>query len=114
MGINTALLFLLVHEFAMKVFIATLVSAEFCTLLRFLLNEYWVFGNPRLSWKRLWRYHVANCGALIVWWATANLLTGAGVNYLVASILAVGLSTGLSFASNFFWVWKKQHRCTST
>jgi putative flippase GtrA len=109
MGGNTALLYLLVNRMGLKVLVATLLSAEVCTLLRFLLNEYWVFGIPKLSWRRLWQFHVANAGAFLVWWIAANVLTNAGLNYLLASVLAVGLSTGVSFASNFFWIWRRKH-----
>jgi putative flippase GtrA len=77
--------------------------------MRFALNEYWVFGSLGLSWKRLWKFHAANGGAFVVWWVTANFLSTKGVNYLLAAILAVGMSTGLSFVSNFFWIWKKKH-----
>jgi putative flippase GtrA len=109
MGVNTALLYALVHELGMTVAVSTVLSAEVCTLTRFILNEYWVFGTPKLSWKRLWQFHVANGGAFVVWWIATNMLTREGLNYLLASILAVGPSTRVSFASNFFWIWRKKH-----
>jgi putative flippase GtrA len=110
MGINTLVLYLLVRWLVLTVALSTLISAEICTLLRFELNERWVFGLRKQSWVRLWQYHVANGGAFVVWWLATNALTRAGVNYLVASIAAVALSTGLSLASNFLWVWRVQGR----
>jgi 8-oxo-dGTP pyrophosphatase MutT (NUDIX family) len=108
MGVNTGFLYLLVRLAALRVVVATVVSAEICTVLRFILNEWWVFGTNIFSWRRLWQYHLANGGAFLVWWAGTNVLTGIGLNYIAASILAVSLSTGFSFASNFFWIWRKR------
>jgi putative flippase GtrA len=109
LGLNTGLLYLLVQLMGLRVAIATIVSAEICTILRFILNERWVFSTHLLSWRRLLQYHVANGGAFLVWWGGANILTGFGINYIVSSILAVGLSTGFSFISNFFWIWRKRN-----
>lgn len=107
--LNTALLFVLVHWLGFRVSLATLASAETCTLLRYFLNELWVFDSAQFSWKRLWHYHVANGGAFVIWWLATNLLTAAGLNYIAASIVAVMFSTGFSFLSNFYWVWRKKH-----
>jgi putative flippase GtrA len=109
MGVNTLALYLLVQHAHIRVFLATLLSAEICTLLRFLMNQHWVFRASTPSWRRLWQYHLANAGAFVVWWLGTNLLCAVGVNYLLASIAAVTLSTGFSFASNFYWVWRSHH-----
>jgi putative flippase GtrA len=106
MGINTVLLYGLVHWLRLNVPLATFICAETCTLLRYVVNETWVFEGRVLSWTRLWQYHVVNGGAFAVWWVCANVLNALGVNYLLASIVAVGFSTGVSFLSNIFWVWR--------
>jgi len=106
MGINTGLLFVLVRYMGLSVWISTLISAEACTVLRYVLNESWVFGTKILSRKRLWQYHAANASAFVVWWVATNALSKAGMNYLLASVLAVGFSTGVSMVSNFLWIWR--------
>ena len=64
-----------------------------------------------MSWRRLGTYHIANAGASAVWWISTNLLNHMGVHHILAAILAVGFSTGVSMASNFLWVWRaKIHR----
>jgi putative flippase GtrA len=108
-GINTAFLYVFVEWMGLRLAIATLLSAEICTLLRFFINEHWVFRTQMRSWKRLLQFHIANGGAFLVWWAGTIVLARGGINYLLASILAVGLSTGFSFASSFFWIWRKKH-----
>lgn len=109
MGLNTALLYLFVHYLRMSVPLATFLCAEACTLLRYVLNDTWVFRSPKLTWVRLWQYHVANGAAFVVWWIAANALNRMGLNYILASILAVGFSTGVSLASNFLWIWRARH-----
>jgi len=107
--LNTGFLYLLVGVLGVPVAAGTLVSAELCTLLRYLVNDHWVFGHPRPSWRRLWQYHVANGAAFVVWWVAANGLNLLGVHYLLAGILAVGFSTGFSMGTNFFWIWRHKH-----
>ena len=87
--------------------LATLLSAEICTVFRFLLVDRWVFGHERPAVRRLWQYHVANALGFTIWWGAANVLRFAGVHYLVASVLALFFSVGFSILSNFFWIWRK-------
>ena len=108
LGINSLLLYLLVDIARFQVPVATLLAAEFGTIVRYLIHDYWVFEEDRLSWRRFFRYHVANAAGFAVWWIVANLLTRLGLHYLLAGILAVGASTGFSFVSNFYWVWHKR------
>ena len=109
MGVNTALLYLFVQHLGITIPLSTLLSAEICTIFRFLLNDAWVFRIYRPTWRKLWQYHVANATAFFIWWISANVLNRLGINYLLASILAVGFSTTVSFASNFLWIWRAKH-----
>ncbi len=94
--------------------VGTALQAEICTALRYLVNDRWVFAQPKPTWRRLWHYHVANAGGFAVWWITANLLQRSGVNYLLAAILAAACSAGVSLLSNFFWVWRKRAVTSTT
>jgi putative flippase GtrA len=112
--INSIFMVVLVEYFTLKALWATLISAELCTILRFFVNEHWVFKGIGPVWKRLWQYHVANAGSFAVWMIVANLLIHWGIHYLLASALAVGISTMVSMASNFLWVWRKLDHASST
>lgn len=87
--------------------LATLLSGEIGTILRFLVVDRWVFGHPRPTFMRLWQYHIANALGFGIWWSVANLLAAAGVHYLVASVLAMFFSVGVNMLSNFWWIWRK-------
>lgn len=88
-------------------FAATLCAGEIGTILRFFAVDRWVFGHRRPTWKRLGQYHVANALGFGVWWGAANVLQAIGVQYLLASILAMGFSVGFNLLSNFLWIWRK-------
>jgi putative flippase GtrA len=90
MGANTALLYRFVHYWRLSVPPATSLCAEACALLRHVFNDIWVFRSPNLTWVGLWQYHVANAAAFVVWRIAANVVTKIWLNYVSASILAVG------------------------
>jgi|GEM_PF-1014035 len=132
-GINIPILLLLDEIFKLPWLLSTLIAAELATLLRFPLNDRWVFGYPRPSWKRLWQYHAANFSSLVIWLIAANLFPAIvtsqmSVNLLsamglesqtaaallaklekpLAAILATCFSVGWSMATNFLWIWRKK------
>lgn len=113
MGITSFFLFLFVDLLGASVMVGTLLALEASTLLRFFVNEKWVFASQTMSWRRLGHYHVANAGASVVWWVATNLLNRLGMHHMLAAILAVGFSTGFSIASNFLWVWRAKHPTTT-
>ena len=88
-------LYLFQDILALPLMLGTLLAAEFTTLLRFFVNDRWVFGHRRPTWLRLWQYHVAGAGGFVVWWTIANLLPRFGIHYLVASTLGTGCSVFL-------------------
>lgn len=87
--------------------VATLVSGELGTILRFFAVDRWVFGHSRPTLRRLWQYHIASALGFGIWWSASNVLNLAGVQYLAASVLGMCFSVGFSALSNFFWVWRK-------
>jgi putative flippase GtrA len=50
---------------------------------------------------------VVNALGFAIWWGAANILKFVGVEYLLASALAIFFSVGFSMVSNFYWVWRK-------
>jgi len=109
MGMSSALLYALVDLLGVPVPLATLLTAEVCTVLRFLVNHYWVFGQRAPTWRQCAEYHVATAGAFITWWTVCNVLALLGVYYIIAALLAVPFSAVINLLSSFLWVWSK-HR----
>lgn len=104
--VNMGFLYVLVELLRMPVVLATVVAAEAGTLLRFLVNDRWVFGKARPSWGRLWQYHVANAASLAIWWGATNLFAYFGAHYMIASVMAMACSVFISVLTNFFWIWR--------
>lgn len=88
--------------------LALLCTSEICTVLRFLVLDYWVFRTQRPTWKRLWQYHVSNAVAFGIWWSVANVLRAAGVHYLLAALFAIPCTIGLNLLSDFRWTWRQR------
>jgi putative flippase GtrA len=92
----------------MPLMIGTLLSAEITLVLRFFVNDRWVFHYPRPSWIRLWQFHVASAGGGTVWWIVSNTLPRFGVHYLIAATVGSACSVFFGMTSNFLWVWRKR------
>ncbi len=107
-GVGLSLLKLFFDVLHWPYWLATLVQAEISTLLRYLVNDRWVFRHPRPTWQRLWQYHLATAGGFVVWWVATNLLQAQGVHYLLAAVLGGGCSVGFNLLANFRWVWRKR------
>jgi putative flippase GtrA len=109
MVINIVLLDWFIQGLGMGLTWATVTSSEICTLLRYVLNDYWVFGNPRPSWKRCWEYHLANLSSFFLWsFVIVVLGKKFGVDHRLAAVIATIISVGWSMVTNFLWVWRSK------
>jgi putative flippase GtrA len=106
LGVGTTLLYIAVDRLHMPLMLGTLLSAELTLLIRFGINDRWVFGNRFPTWLRLWQFHVAGAGGFAIWWTVANVLPRWGVHYLIASAAGSASSMFLSIMTNFLWIWR--------
>jgi putative flippase GtrA len=88
--------------------LGTLLAAEVTTVLRYGINDRWVFGQRRPRWRRFWQFHVANAGGFLIWLAMVNILPRWGVQYLLASTAGTASSVLVGMATNFLWIWRKK------
>jgi dolichol-phosphate mannosyltransferase len=109
--LNIPILYLLVDLLGVTLAVATLIAGEGGLLVRFLVNDRWVFREGRPTWKRVGQYLVAVAGGFVIWWSATIILSWVGVHYLVAALLGTGTSVVWSVVTNFFWVWR--HRTPS-
>lgn len=94
-----------VHRWSLS--LATVSSAEICTITRYVINDCWVFGNSRPSWKRCGEYHIANAGSFFLWcFIIIALGEKLQVDHRLAALLATVASVSLSMVTNFLWVWR--------
>jgi len=107
-GVGLGVLYLFTSILKMPLVISTLLSAEITLVLRFFINDRWVFHYRRPSWIRLWQFHVASAGGGTVWWIVSNTLPRFGVHYLIAATVGTACSVFFGMASNFLWVWRRR------
>ena len=88
--------------------VATALAAEVLILVKFVLNDRWVFGHPHPTLDRAVRYHGACAGALVVYWVVINALAGLlGVPYALGFVIGTVASFVWSLVTNFLWVWSR-------
>ena len=107
---NSILLYLFIDLISFSIPVGTALAAEICTLLRYFINEYWVFKHGKASIKGCIHFHVVNMLSWASWWVVANFLVIYGLHYQIASILALCVSTGVSLITNFYWVWNDKKK----
>ena len=109
--VNIPILILFVDLWRIPELAATFLASELVTILRFFVNDRWVFGHVFPSWLRLWQYHVANAGSFVLWYSVTNVLIYLfSVNYIWAAIVGTAFSVGLSMITNFLWIWKPKKK----
>ena len=106
LGIGTGALWAAKEPLGMPLWLASVTSAEFTLLIRFLVNDKWVFGHARPTWGRLWQFHVASAGGFLIWEAVTLTLPNFGVDYRIASVIGSAISMLFSIATNFLWIWR--------
>ena len=104
----------MVRWMSLPLALSTLFTQEITTIVRYVVNDFWVFHETRLSWTRLWQFHVASIGGAIVWLTLANALPKLGMNYLLASTIGTVSSMLVTMATNFLWIWGKRTSASSS
>lgn len=110
--VGLATLYVLTDVLRIPLLLGTILAAEATTIVRYGINDRWVFGQCRPSWTRFWRFHVANAGGFVIWWAVANTLPRFGVQYLLASTAGTACAVLVNMATNFLWVWRRHSSAT--
>jgi putative flippase GtrA len=112
-GGGLVVLYILRDILRLPLIVATAAGAEATLLVRFLINDRWVFGHRRPTWLRLWQFHLASAGGGVIWWVVANLLPRFGVQYLLAALAGSACSVVFSMATNFLWIWRQRVRAVT-
>ena len=109
MGLGATYLFVAV--LGLPVIWGTLFSLLLGAFFRFFAIDKWVFRKESNgTWLRFFKYQISHAVSYAVGWGLINLFVWFGIHYLLATILATGVTTLLTMASHFQWVWKSQQR----
>jgi putative flippase GtrA len=82
------------------------IATEVAIISNYVGNELWTFHHRRLSLRRLVQFNV---GALVSLLVTVTVATVAKevMHPLLAQLLGIGIGSGLNFAIDFGWVWRR-------
>lgn len=117
-GFNFPVLYLLQQKLLLPNQAAILIASELSLIVRFFVNDRWVFGQTRPTWKRFGQYHVATASSSLIWngaaiaadalltWQLAATLPG-WLRLQLAALIGTCCSFGWSMFTNFFWVWRQ-------
>lgn len=106
--VTNLILFIFVDLYNLSLKMSTIITGEIGILLRFIVNQYLIFKKKDLLLKSLWNFHLSSFLAYIIWVVATNYFASLGINYLIASLLAILFSMITNFVLNFFWIWKKE------
>jgi dolichol-phosphate mannosyltransferase len=104
--VNTAVLYL-GHDIArLPLLVASIIAVETAIVNNFVWNNLWTFSRRSFTLGQFLRFNLVSLGGLVL---SVALLYGLvqffGLYYLVANVLAVGMTTGWNYLLNSLWTW---------
>jgi putative flippase GtrA len=107
-GAEIAVLVVLQEYLQCPLWLSSAIAAEGVLVARFVTTDRFVFGHPRPTLGRCWRYHSAAAGAFAISWLVLNGSAATlGVPYVAATFLGTVAAFGWSALTNFLWVWRR-------
>jgi putative flippase GtrA len=117
-GVNTAVLYLLVQAGHLHYMVAAAIASEVAIISNFNFNDQWTFRDvgSRLSWlERLLRYNAIAVGGILVTLAVLAALTlTLGMPYLVANLFAIAAATIWNYLASSSFAWHARHSTSSS
>ena len=110
-AVNQGLLALQVDYLNIDLKVASIVAIELSILNNFLWNNIWTWKERKKHnvWIRLLRYHMVTAFSGGVNYITLLVLTdSAGMHYLIANLIGIGLGMIINFALNHLWTFQKK------
>ncbi len=117
--VNLATLYTLVQFLNTPLPIAYLAAFEASLTWNYTLHDIYTFRGRRprgaRNWLRYWaRYHKAALGGLATYYTVSLLLSGLGVNYLLAGLTGIIAGFTVNFLVSQHHVWSGEERGAST
>ena len=111
LGMGLGATYLFVDVLGLPVIWGTLFSLLLGAIFRFFAIDKWVFQkNSEGATLRFIKYQISHAASYAVGWGLINLFVMVGIHYLLATILATAVTTLVTMASHFQWVWRPQKR----
>ena len=105
-AVNLAVLELLHGQLGLGFTRSSAVATEVAIIGNYLGNELWTFHHRKLSLRRLVQFNLTMLVGAAVQVGSATLLKEY-MPYLLAQALGIAIGSGLNFAFNFGWTWRR-------
>ena len=105
-AVNLAVLELLHGQLGLGFTRSSAVATEVAIIGNYLGNELWTFHHRTLSLRRLLQFNLTMLVGAAVQVGSATLLKEY-MPYLLAQALGIAIGSGLNFAFNFGWTWRR-------
>ena len=104
--VNLAVLELLHGQLGWGFTRSSAIATEVAIIGNYLGNELWTFHHRKVSFRRLVQFNATMLVGAVVQVTAATLLERL-MPYLLAQALGIAIGSGLNFAFNFGWTWRK-------
>jgi dolichol-phosphate mannosyltransferase len=105
-AVNLAVLHLLHGELGWGFTRSSAIATEVAIIGNYIGNELWTFHHRKLHLGRLVQFNATMLVGATVQVAAATLLERF-LPYLLAQVIGIAIGSGLNFAFNFGWTWRK-------
>jgi dolichol-phosphate mannosyltransferase len=109
-GVNSGILWLLYSGAGLPLPTASALAIEIAIWNNFLLNDLWTFHEERHQrpwWMRAVAFHAtAATAALINLGLLLALVKWAGMHYLIANLIAIGVAATVNYSMSALWTWR--------
>lgn len=107
--VNTGILVILYHLLHLALVVASALATELAIGHNYLWNDRWTFGRRGPSLSRFAKFNLVSLGGQCVTVVTLWILVQhAGLHYVVANLIAIGLAVVWNFSVNLRWTWGSQ------
>lgn len=104
--VNLAVLELLHGQLGWGFTRSSAIATEVAIIGNYLGNELWTFHHRKLSLRRLLQFNATMLVGAVVQVTAATVLERF-LPYLLAQALGIAIGSGLNFAFNFGWTWRR-------
>ena len=105
-AVNLVVLELLHGQLGLGFTRSSAIATEVAIIGNYLGNELWTFHHRKLSLRRLAQFNLTMLVGAAVQVGSATLLKEF-MPYLLAQALGIAIGSGLNFAFNFGWTWRR-------
>jgi dolichol-phosphate mannosyltransferase len=109
-GVNSVALFLLKENTVLPLVFASAIAIEIAIWNNYFLNDGWTFSktpNRRPWWTRVAAFHVtAAVAAAINISLLLALVSHAGLNYVIANLIAIAMASTVNYSASALWTWR--------